>query len=161
MKLIPIFERPDYAQILWALLAEREPHVNISHKEMPTWDEHKRFVEGRPYYDWRFIEVDGVIVGSVYLTYGVELGIHLFKVNQGLGYGPRAIQSMMQVNGLNRRYLANVAPGNEASKRMWEKLGFTKIQETFALDNRESFSSGFWPREKISVAEALKRWPST
>lgn len=136
MKLIPISERPDHVQILWDLLLEREPHVNISHKGMPSWAEHKIFIEGKPYYDWRLICVVGVIVGSIYLTDNMEIGIHIFKAHQGMGYGPRAIRAMMEESGTGQ-YFANIAPSNEASQSMFKALGFSKIQETYIYEHRD------------------------
>ena len=34
---------------LYELLSERDPVANISHKQMPTYDEHIRFVTSKPY----------------------------------------------------------------------------------------------------------------
>jgi hypothetical protein len=45
MKLIPISEHPDAARILYALLAERTPEQSISHKKMPTWEEHLEHIK--------------------------------------------------------------------------------------------------------------------
>jgi hypothetical protein len=59
MNLISIYERPDRALVLHQLLEERDDTANISHKAMPSWDEHVRFVESKPYQAWYFIEDNG------------------------------------------------------------------------------------------------------
>ncbi len=41
MRLVDIYSVTDAADTLWRLLAEREPHQNISHRRMPTLQEHR------------------------------------------------------------------------------------------------------------------------
>ena len=76
------------------------------------------------------VSLDGV-VGAIYLTMNNEIGIGIFSWAQGQGYGPAAIMLLMTEYG-PRRFLANVAPGNEVSRAMFEKLGFKHVQDTFA-----------------------------
>ena len=38
----------DY-KFLFELLAQRDPRANISHREMPTYQRHIRFVKSKPY----------------------------------------------------------------------------------------------------------------
>lgn len=127
MKLIPIQEVADSACYLYALLMERDPEANISHKSMPTVEEHLAFVRSNPYQDWCLIEAP-YIVGATYLTHAGEVGIFIFKHSQGRGFGPKAVRMMMERN--HGRILANIAPSNERSRKMFEKLGFTLIQHT-------------------------------
>ena len=157
MKLIPISEHPDSAKILYDLLAEREPSASISHKKMPTWEEHLVHVGwmappssrqahsdvgdvgarlGEPRYQgWFLIQVDDLAEpeGAIYLTRRNEIGVAIFRKWRGYGYGPRAVRLLIEKYG-PAHYLANVAPANEASRKMFEKLGFRTIQHTLALD---------------------------
>lgn len=131
MRLIPINEVADAATYLYALLAEREPHQSISHKGMPTVDEHLIFVRSEPYAEW-YLLVCGVdtVVGSVYLTRANEIGIAVFKAYRRRHLGRLAVQMLIDKHK-GCRLLANIAPGNEPSRRMFEALGFTLIQNTF------------------------------
>lgn len=150
MKLIPISEHPDAAKILYDLLEERTLEQSISHSKMPTWEGHLAFVErmkpshltvydeirlGEPRYQgWFLIETGRAIVGAIYLTsQRNEIGVSIFKKYQMLGFGNDAVVFLMQKYG-PAKYFANVAPTNEPSRKMFEKLGFKKIQETFALE---------------------------
>jgi RimJ/RimL family protein N-acetyltransferase len=151
VKLIPISEHQDAARILYQLLEERPAYANISHKAMPTWDEHLTFIgqkpgswgSGRahPYQVWHLVEewcclensCEHIIVGSVYLSHANEIGVSIFRKYQGGGLGSRAVKLLMKEHG-DRRYLANVAPANDPSRKMFEKLGFKTIQHTFALE---------------------------
>lgn len=148
MKLIPISEHPDHAKILYDLLAERDPSVNISHKKMPTWGEHLAFIASEPYAFWYLVEgpsvVDdddveiepGSILGSVYLTRADEIGVAVFETYRrlpGRFFGRSAVRLLMETHP-RKVYYANINPANEPSRKMFEKLGFKKIQETFALE---------------------------
>jgi RimJ/RimL family protein N-acetyltransferase len=129
MNLVSVYERPDRAIVLHRLLEEREPEANISHKAMPSWDEHVRFVESKPYQAWYFIMADEMIVGACYLTKQDEIGVFVFKEDQGQNYGTWAIDAIMLKHG-KRRYLANVSPKNIRSLEVFRNLGFKPIQVT-------------------------------
>ena len=133
MKLIPIEEQAFAARILWDLLAERPETTSISHREMPTWTAHLSFIEHHEYRAWRFILTDEGIVGAIYLTMQNEIGIGVFKAHQRKGYATQAIIMLMTEYG-PRRYLCNIAPGNDASRKMFEAMGFRHIQNTFELE---------------------------
>jgi RimJ/RimL family protein N-acetyltransferase len=148
VKLIPIAEYPDAARILYQLLEERPDYANISHRRMPTWDEHMDHVSfnSTPFSfirkggkfllshrDWCLAVVDGVPVGAVYLSAMDELGPGILKAHQSKGYGEAACRAMMAKHG-PRRYCWNVNPRNAASIALAEKLGFRTIQHTMALD---------------------------
>lgn len=128
MNLTPIAKRPDRYTLLYDLLSERDETVNISHREMPHWEDHAKFVEKHPYEAWYFIGQEPV--GAIYLTKQNEIGIGIFKEHQGKGYGPQAIKELMRRHG-KRRYLANINPRNEPSARVFSNLGFKLVQHTY------------------------------
>ncbi len=141
MRLIPVSARDYFAPaVLWDLLEQRPPENNISHKEMPKWVDHVAFVENHPYEFWGLIQVDGVCVGAIYLSKpgspsipGNEIGIDIFKRHRGKGYGKQAVKMLMEMHG-DRRYIANTAPGNEASQALFKSLGFKLCQYTYASE---------------------------
>lgn len=125
------------ALVLWELLKHRKPEQSISHKKMPSLREHLDFVESRPYKGWFVIlkktdSVSEIPVGAVYLTKNDEIGISVDPDYQRQGIGPRAIKIVMALPwGDKPRFLANINPQNEPSIRMFEKLGFKHIQQTY------------------------------
>ncbi len=131
MHLLSIYGFPNAYQLLYDLLKERTVLVNISHKVMPSWPDHMKFVESRPYKAWYFI-CDPLVVGACYLSKLNEIGVFIFKECQYKGYGTAAVTKLMDLHGPGR-YLANINGRNEPSKRMFARLGFIPIQETFAL----------------------------
>ena len=120
-------------QFLYNLLEERKPISYISHKKMPTYEEHVNFVKSSPYSKWYIIEVDGERTGSIYLTKQNEIGIFLNEGLQEKGIGSNALNVLIGKNP-DLRYLANINPENKKSIKFFKKLGFTLIQYTYELN---------------------------
>lgn len=132
MTLVAISARPEAAKILYDLLAERTPEQSISHKKMPTWEQHIRFIHSNPYERFFLIEENVGIVGSIYLTRLGEIGVAVFEKYRGRGFGKAAVLDLMS-RYPNRRLLANVAPNNDVSAAMWESLGGRVVQKTYEI----------------------------
>lgn len=130
IKLKPITEN-DF-RFLYELLAERDPVANISHKKMPTYDEHVKFVKSKPYLRWYVMYYNGKKSGSAYLTKQNEIGIFVKKELQGNGIGTQILESVIKKNG-PRRYLANINPKNKKSIEFFKNHGFDLIQYTYEL----------------------------
>tara|TARA_B110000438_G_scaffold303142_1_gene363353 strand:+ start:3559 stop:3960 length:402 start_codon:yes stop_codon:yes gene_type:complete len=118
------------AKFLYELLKQREGIVNISHKSLPTWDEHIDYIKNHSYQSWNIIWNDDTRIGNIYLTERNEIGIFLDKKYQSNGYGSEAIDEFMKKNG-KRRYLANINPTNYKSIQFFGKHGFLHIQNTY------------------------------
>lgn len=148
VKLIDVRKYDDAVSLLWHLLEQRDPIVNISHKQMPSWDEHVAFVTGyraltgpkHDYESWYIVEVEGIAIGATYLTWRKEIGIHLFEEHRGHGYGRRAVLVLMTAHG-PAKYVANIAPDNVKSQVFFRKMGFKCIQHTFALEVEQGASA--------------------
>lgn len=121
------------AGVLFMLLKARTAEQNISHKEMPTYEDHLAFVDSRPYTAWYLIlNESNTDVGACYLSKQNEIGVFIFKVFQGRGYATWATQEIMRLHP-RPRYLANINPANEAHTKMFTGLGFKHIQNTYEL----------------------------
>ena len=120
----------DDAKFLFDLLKQREGIVNISHKSLPTWEEHVEYIKNNTYQSWDIIWIDNVRIGNIYLTDRDEIGIFLDKKFQSSGYGSIAINEFMKKNG-KKRYLANIRPTNYKSMQFFGKHGFIHIQNTY------------------------------
>ena len=130
MKLKPV-SKSDY-RFLYDLLMERNPRANISHKKMPTYNEHVSFVSAKPYSKWYVIMYRVNKVGSIYLTSQNEIGIFIKKSFQNKQIGNIALRKLIQKNP-KKRYLANVNTQNKKSMRFFKNNGFKLIQYTFEL----------------------------
>ncbi len=120
---------------LYNLLLERSGRddINISHRKVPTFEEHSAFVRSRPYAAWYWIMVEGASRGVIYLTKQDEIGVHVWKDRQGRGIGPAAVEALMAVHK-RPRYFANINPANHNSIRMFHRLGFGLVQNTYAKE---------------------------
>jgi len=121
-------------RFLYLLLANRDPIANISHKKMPTYKEHVKFIASKPYSKWYVIYHKRKKTGSIYLTKQNEIGISVKKEIQNMGIGAFALELLMKKNPRDR-YLANVNPKNTKSINFFKKNGFTLIQYTYELIN--------------------------
>lgn len=127
------------AGFLYDLLKERDPSINISHRELPTFENHVRFIESKPYECWYIVfrNVHGSEVmepiGSVYLTRENEIGLFFTRASKGKGYGSRVLNMLMGVHP-RKAYIANIAPTNQHSTKFFQARGFKHIQNTYRLD---------------------------
>lgn len=122
-------------QFLFNLLKEREPEENISHKKLPTYSEHTKFVNSKPYSKWYIIENGKIKVGSIYLSKNNEIGIFIKKKFQGNNFATIAL-SLLKEKNPRKKYLANINPKNIKSKKLFKKNGFKLIQHTYELELR-------------------------
>lgn len=126
MKLTPVSKR--HYKFLYELLKEKEQYQNISHKEMPTWEEHVEFNDLRPY-KLDMIILDGEPIGRVYLTKANEIGIHIKKGHRGAGVGGEVVDKFLKM--CEGDVFANISPKNKGSQKFFKRKGFKLIQYTY------------------------------
>ena len=122
-------------KFLFDLLEERNPRVNISHKKMPTYNQHTKFIKSKPYSKWYIIFKSKQKIGSIYLSKNDEIGIFVSKKFQGKNIGNYALSELIKKNP-RKRFLANVNPKNKKSISFFKNNGFKLIQYTFEKSKR-------------------------
>lgn len=137
LHLVDVYEEDGHASVhaifwLYELLRERKSHQSISHKEFPTSGQHIGFVFSRPYLAWYIAYAEGEPVGAVYITKEREIGVHILNRYQEQGFGPHAVRLIMEKH--SGKFLANINPENLPSIRMFERMGFKHIQNTYCLE---------------------------
>lgn len=110
---------------LYELLKERKPEESISHKAMPSLEDHYKFIEKRPYHCWYLIQdlEDYKIVGAIYLTRDREIGISIYDKYRCKGYASEAIKALMEAHP-QPKFVAHINPVNFKSEELFLKLGF-------------------------------------
>jgi hypothetical protein len=166
IKLVNVYEsgriRPGAIEFLYGLVKERleEPDTNISHRTMPTIEQHRAFMHRRPYTHWYLVETElrradiesatelpplPTWVGYISATPRNEIGIVLLKYWRGRGLGPAIVQEFIKTHDplpaepsvRSGSWLANIHPKNSASLHMFQsKLGGKIIQVTMELEPR-------------------------
>ncbi len=124
------------AKFLFDLLKERNLRVNISHKKMPTYSQHTKFIKSKPYSKWYIILKSKQKIGSIYLSKNDEIGIFLSKKFQGKNVGSFALNELIKKNP-RKRFLANVNPKNKKSISFFKNNNFKLIQYTFEKTKRK------------------------
>lgn len=134
-------------EFLYKLLAERPPEASISHKEMPTIEQHRAFITRRPYRAWYLVENEaGIYVGCVNATHQNEIGVAISLEHQRKGYALAALEKLLGTLApldpvpSQRRgtFIANVLPTNMASQALFKSLGGNLVQFTYELSTRGS-----------------------
>ena len=122
------------ALFLYELLKNKDSNANISHKKMPSYDEHVEFVMSKPYTNWYIIEYDKKNVGTIYLSKQDEIGI---SINNDYEYDQivkPALKLLMKLNQ-RKRYLANTNPKDVRAQEFLLKNGFTSLEYVYEMKN--------------------------
>ena len=120
-------------KFLFEMLEEREDRINISHKKMPTFEQHKKFVASKIYSKW-YIILQGIKkIGTIYLSKQNEIGLFLKKENNIENIKKVVLKLMIEKNA-KKRYLANVNPKNKELIKFFKKNNFKLLQHTYELE---------------------------
>jgi len=117
-------------EFLYDLLEERTPEMNISHRSMPTWDDHLKFWDTCEYKEAYIITYYNRPRGMLYLTNRNEIGIFIKREYKFQGIGTQAL-TMILAKNKGKRIRANINPKNEDSRDFFVKHGFKHIQDTY------------------------------
>ena len=118
---------------LYKLLKERDSKENISHKEMPSYKEHIKFVKSRPYQKWYIIEKNRKKIGAIYFSKQNEIGVHFLPKISNESIRQAAIQELIKKNP-GKKYFINVNPKNLEQLKFLNTNGFSLIQNTLEYD---------------------------
>ena len=130
IKLKPVTKND--ALFLYELLKTKDPIANISHKKMPSYDEHVNFILSNPYAIWYIIEYEGKKIGSVYLSKHDEIGIYLVDNSLYDKIGKSVIKLLIK-NNPRKRYLAKVSPQNKKLQNFFVNNGFIGLEYTYEI----------------------------
>ena len=133
IKLKPVTKND--ALFLYDLLKNRDPIANISHKKMPSYDEHVNFILSNPYTIWYTIEYEGEKTGSIYLSKQDEIGISLVDNSLYDKIGKSVIKLLIK-NNPRKRYLAKTSPQNKKLQNFFINNGFTGLEYTYEIKSQ-------------------------
>ena len=119
---------------LYDLLKNKDPNANISHKKMPTYDEHIKFVLSKPYTNWYVIEYDEKNAGAIYLSKRDEIGISISNDYEYEQIAKTAIKLLIELNP-RKRYLVNVSPKDIRTQEFLLKNGFSGLEYVYEMKN--------------------------
>ena len=121
-------------RFLFDLLKNRDPIANISHKKMPSYNQHTQFVKSKPYSKWYIILKEKEKVGSIYLSKNNEIGLSILKSEKTKTIQKLALNELIKKNP-RKRFLVNINPKNKNLISFFKKNDFKLIQYTFEKIN--------------------------
>ena len=143
MMLKDVYSDLNAIPFLYELLRQRDiDTVSLSHRVMPTVEDHIEFYRSKPYRWWYIVHASGQSVGTVYLTTRDEIGIDIRKDKQRCGYGAWAVKELMRRHPNSKPFLANINPKNTASLEMFRSIGFVDFQVTLRYNVAREISDG-------------------
>ena len=124
---------------LFVILARKK--FNISHIFLPTYKEHKKFVENHPYRFWYLILNEQKYVGIIYVTFENVIGINTIISSRELYM--EAIKALInshepleEIKSIrNKCFVINVNPNNKTLIDAIKLLDFSHIQNTYIVKN--------------------------
>ena len=140
MELIKVNSRNiSHIRHLFIILAKKQ--FNISHFCLPTYQEHKKFVENNPYRFWYLILNENKYIGVIYVTFGNVIGINTVISSKEIYIS--AINSIINTHKpldeiksiRNKFFVINVNPKNKLLIEAIKILGLSHIQNTYILKN--------------------------
>ena len=131
-----------HIKALFKILKDRKINSSISHKKLPTYKEHKKFVLSMPYRYWLFIRGENINLGSVFVSRNNEISINLLENDESTyaevlhfvinNFKPlKAIPSKR-----NSNFILNISPKNKFVLNILKKFKIEKVQETYKVDNK-------------------------
>lgn len=128
-------------ETLFAFQAEPEGSAMavFPSRDRGAFEAHQAKIRADPTNVFRVIEVDGVVVGSIFSWDAGEeraVGYWLGRDHWGRGYATEALLAFLEIDR-SRPLTAYVAAQNVASRRVLEKAGFTAVERRRADDIEE------------------------
>ena len=137
--LIKVCPTEKHLKFLFELLKTRSRKNSISHRTLPTFKQHKAFVQARPYRYWFIIEVSGLFSGATYITKTNSVAIHLINNNKKiyeevLSFIIKNIEPLKPLPSIRGKdYTVNLSTKNNIYSKVIISLGGKKVQDTYCV----------------------------
>ena len=130
---------------LYQILVQREH--SISHKQIPSFEQHRQFVLNHPYKHWIIVSNRSQKVGAVYVCFDNSVGIHILPGSM-FCRSSVILEVLKQFKPVPGRassvpddFVFNVADGDIEYEKDLIRCGAVRLQATFCIkeynDNRD------------------------
>ena len=138
--LIQVNYSVSHIRILFKILKERKLCSNISHSNIPSFEDHIKFVKSMPYRYWFLVLKEKEYLGAFYITKNNEISIKLINDSDAIfkeilhiifkNFKPlSAIPSKR-----NSKFIINLSPNDKFYNKLLNRIGAEKIQETYRFN---------------------------
>jgi hypothetical protein len=131
---------PTSAQIETLYTQLKNRAHNISHKSVPSFDEHTEFVQNHPYRKWIIVKDTEIAIANVYIQYNNSIGLNvdslvtceqINKILKGIYASHSPLPAVPSVRF--GEFFLNVATDNKMLQKKLSSLGFSEVERTFVL----------------------------
>ena len=123
--------------ILYELLIKRKH--NISHKEMPTYDDHRKFVNNHPYRYWYIVISNKIPIGSFYIKFDNSIGLNILEeskeiIENILNFINSNMEPIESIKSMIPDYFfVNIPSSNINLIKIFKDLNKKSIQASFQI----------------------------
>lgn len=138
LQLIKISNNVEMIELLYSFLKARKNP--ISHQSMPSFDEHKTFVQTHPYRAWYLVKREAQFIGTTYILSNNTIGVHLDDefVNELpslLELIKKKHRPLKAIKSVRAGFFSmNVSPNNTSMIKILTDSGAKHIQNTYCID---------------------------
>ena len=135
--LIPINSSKKHIEILYNLLKKRVH--NISHKQLPSYEEHKSFILNHPYREWFLVKSNNTYYGSIYVLENNCIGINMDTDNmniikKSINWVVSEIKPLPGIKSVrNKNFHININPKNKKMAKILSNLNADLIEHTYII----------------------------
>ena len=138
---------PTSAQIETLYTQLKNRSHSISHKSVPSFDEHTEFVQNHPYRKWIIVKDTEIAIGNVYIQYNNSIGLNvdslvscvqINKILKGIYASHSPLPAVPSVRF--GEFFLNVASDNKMLQKKLSSLGFSEVERTFVLSKSNPFA---------------------
>ena len=124
-------------QFLYQLLQSRQ--YSISHRKMPSFDNHQFFVLNHPYHTWHIVFYDEIPIGSIYICSDNSVGLHIMP--EFISYRQSLLRKFIgtftplpgQASIINSNFIFNVALDDFTFVSDLKGCGAIPLQVTYLI----------------------------
>lgn len=138
VSLIKVKRNNEHAIILYDLLKQRTH--KISHKSLPSFNEHLAFIINHPYRAWFFIGVNGSYIGSIYAYKNNGIGVSVnpgkeIYIRQAIVIFLKKMKPLRPIKSVrSAEFGVYAAPTDKHLISILESLGARLSQVTYLFD---------------------------
>ena len=135
--LLPIKNIEEHIEFLYELLNARKH--NISHEKIPSFNEHRLFVDNHPYREWYLIEENNKFVGSLYIANNNAIGINILSnsksiIKKSIEWVSINKNPLPGIKSLRSNYFhINVSPENKVLIKALNDMKAPPVEVTYLI----------------------------
>ena len=120
---------------LYGLLKARK--YSISHKEIPSFEEHSNFVQNHPYHKWFIVEYQSKLIGSLYIHKDNSIGLDILSefeilIPNVLSFLEKRYKPLPYIKSVrSKNFFLNISPQNKRIHDLLISSGYKISQVSF------------------------------